>query len=350
MTRKLFLFMGLCVLSAVVFPLWVSHGQAKENGERSTVTIVDQSGRTVAVPARVERVAAFYHMAGKIVFALGQQHKLVSQSLLRNEGEAMARVDPTFAAKPLIMGGDTLNMETLMTLRPDVAFVYASLDKTDKTEIERMERAGVKVVAVKGETFEEGFEAVRLIAKILNCKDRGEAYIRECNRLFNLVAKQVLNVRQDKRPRVLFLGPKGAYDVAGGEMIQTIILRKAGAENVASDLKGRWPTVSPEQIIAWNPDVIFVGSGWGGFVAARLLDNPQLKAVRAVRDRKVFDFPSNIGWWDFPAPHCVLGVVWAAKTLYPDRFKDLSMQAIADDYYKKYLGYSFTSLGGKLAP
>ena len=133
-------------------------------------------------------------------------------------------------------------------------------------------------------------------------------------------------------------------------MIQTIILRKAGAENVASGLKGRWPVVSPEQIVAWNPDVIFVGSGWGGFVAARLLDNPQLKVVKAVRDRKVFDFPSNIGWWDFPAPHCVLGIVWVAKTLYPERFKDLSIQAVADDYYKKYLGYSFTSLGGKLTP
>ena len=347
--RYLF-FARLYVLIAVMFLLGANTGQAGENRGFSTVTVTDQSGRTVTVPAGIERVAAFYHMAGKIVYALGDQHKLISQSLLRNEGKAMARVDPTFAAKPLIMGGETLSMESLMALRPDVAFVYASLDKTDKAEIGRMEKAGVKVVAIKGETFEEGFEAVRLIGKILGRTNRAEAYIRECKRLLNLVAGRITNVRQDKRPRVLFLGPKGGYDVAGGEMIQTIILTKAGAENVAVNLKGRWPMVSPEKIVAWNPDVIFVGSGWGGFGAAQLLDNPQLRAVKAVRDRKVYDFPSNIGWWDFPAPHCVLGVVWAAKMLYPDRLKDISVQAVADDYYTKYLGYSFTSLGGKLTP
>jgi hypothetical protein len=27
------------------------------------------------------------------------------------------------------------------------------------------------------------------------------------------------------------------------------------------------------------------------------------------------DFPSNMGWWVFPAPHCVPGVVWAANEL-----------------------------------
>ena len=352
MTRKLFLLVWLLLPAVVTSSLGAIPAQASENRKNSTVTVVDQSGRTVTVPARVERVAAFYHMAGKIVFALHQQDKLVSQSLLRNEGKAMARIDPTFAAKPLLMAGETLNMETLMTLRPDVAFVYASLDKTDKTDIERLEKAGIKVVAIKGETFEEGFEAVRLIGKVLNCKDKAEAYIKECNRLLNLVARRITNVQPDKRPRVLFLGPKGAYDVAAGDMLQTTILRYAGAENIASGLKdkGKWPIISPEQIVAWNPDIIFVGSGLQSFGADQVLDNPQLKAVKAVRDRKVFDFPSNIGWWDFPAPHCVLGVVWAAKILYPDRFKDISVQKVADSYYTKYLGHSFTSLGGKLTP
>ena len=34
----------------------------------------------------------------------------------------------------------------------------------------------------------------------------------------------------------------------------------AGAENVASGLKGFWCDVSPEQVALWNPDVIFLGS------------------------------------------------------------------------------------------
>ncbi|HQP30862.1 MAG TPA: iron ABC transporter substrate-binding protein, partial [Deltaproteobacteria bacterium] len=70
--------------------------------------------------------------------------------------------------------------------------------------------------------------------------------------------------------------------------------------------------------------------------------------LKAIQKRRVHVFPSNVGWWDFPAPHCVLGVVWAAKTLYPERFQDVDMRAIADGFYAKYLGYSFTALGGRL--
>lgn len=347
MLRTPFLLAWLLLPAAVTSVLGAAPGQVKERQENPCVTVVDQLGRTVTVPINIQRVVTFHFMAGKIVFALGRQDKLVSQSLLRNEGKAMARIDPVFAAKPLFMSGQTTNIEVLMALRPDVAIVYASFDKA---EVEQMEKAGIKVVAVKGETFAEGYEAVRLIGKILGCEDRAEAYIKECNKLLNLVKGRITHVQRNRRPRVLFLGPKGAYDVATGDMLQSAILSAAGAENVASGLKGRWPTVSPEQIVAWNPDVVFLGSGWGGFGADKLLNNPQLKAVRAVRNRKVFDFPSNIGWWDFPAPHCALGVVWAAKTLYPDRFMDLSMQEVADNFYTRYLGYSFTSLGGKLTP
>ena len=47
-------------------------------------------------------------------------------------------------------------------------------------------------------------------------------------------------------------------------------------------------------------------------------------------------------------PHCILGLVWAAKTLYPERFHDVDMVKVADEFYRKYLGYSFKAMGGKL--
>ena len=44
----------------------------------------------------------------------------------------------------------------------------------------------------------------------------------------------------------------------------------------------------------------------------------------------------------------MLGVVWTAKTLYPDRFADVDVRAIADDFYAKYIGHTFTAMGGKI--
>jgi iron complex transport system substrate-binding protein len=146
----------------------------------------------------------------------------------------------------------------------------------------------------------------------------------------------------------MFAGPRSVYTVATGEMLTNDIIGIAGGRNVAAGLRGFWADVSPEQVAAWNPDVIFVGSTLDTYGVTQVLDNAQFRTVKAVRHGRVHIFPSNIGWWDFPAPHCVLGVVWTAKTLYPGRFADVDMTKVADEFYTKYMGHSFTAMGGRL--
>lgn len=297
------------------------------------------------VPAKIERIAALHHFGGKVVFALGQSDKLVDQALYHKENQAMAKINPIFASKPMALKGHNISYEEMIALKPDVAFVYASFDRA---EIELMERAGISVLAIRGETLEEGYEGVRLAGNVLRCAKRAEQYIADCKRLVEMVRKRVSDIPTDKRMAVMFAGPRSIYSVATGEMLTTEIINTAGGRNVAEKLKGFWADVSPEQIATWNPDVIFLGSSLETYAEDRALNNPQFRTVKAIRNKRVYSFPSNIGWWDFPAPHCVLGVVWTAKTLYPDRFQDVDVTRIADDFYSKYMGYSFTAMGGKL--
>ena len=186
------------------------------------------------------------------------------------------------------------------------------------------------------------------MAKILGCEDEGRAYVDDCRRLVTLVQDRLKDIPVDQRRRVLFSGPKSIYTVATGEMLQSQSLSLAGATNLAAGLKGFWADISPEQVATWDPDVIFIGSSLATYWLGDIYSNPQFMTVKAIRNHQVHVFPSTIGWWDYPAPHCVLGVVWAAKTLYPDRFEDIDMRAIADDFYAKYLGHTFTAMGGTL--
>jgi iron complex transport system substrate-binding protein len=311
------------------------------------ITVTDQIGRTVTVPRHMTRISALHHFGGKIVYALGQRERLVEQSLYGKEAKALAAVDPEFAAMPKTQDqtGHTINYESLIALRPQCAFVYASFSQS---EMNQLEDAGIKVIAVRGETIEESFEAIRLIAKALNCEKKGEEYIGDCQHLLSLVQDRIRNISAEKRLRVAFAGPKSVYTIATGEMLQNQMLERAGAINVGSSLKGFWSDVSPEQLAAWNPDVIFIGSSLATYGAQEVLSNSQFKAVKAVQKQKVYVFPSNIGWWDYPAPQCVLGVLWTAKILYPEMFTDVDVLKIADEHYAKYVGHTFTSMGGKL--
>lgn len=337
-------FLGwLACLGFVLPAAGCDFGRREVAGE--TLTVVDQLGRRVTVPKNIERIAALHHFGGKVVFALGAQDLLVDQALYHHENTAMARINPVFAAKPKLIDGHNLNNEEMVALRPDIAIAYASFDPS---EMERLEHAGIPVISIRGETLEESYAGVRLVAKVLGREQRGEEYIAACRKLCRLVTERTAAIPRDERVKVLFSGPKNIFSVATGDMLQDTLLTMAGGFNVASSLKGFWATVSPEQVASWNPDVIFLGSSLDTYGAGALFDNGMLETVNAVKHRRVYVFPSNIGWWDYPAPHCVLGLVWAAKMLYPERFVDIDMQALADDFYQKYLGYSFTAMGGRL--
>jgi iron complex transport system substrate-binding protein len=335
------LLVALLVQSAI----WC--GCVNRPGATDTITVTDQLGRTVQVPRHVKRVTALHHFGGQIVFALKQQDKLVDQVLYGLEANALSSVDPHFAALPhtLAQESHTLNIESLVALGPEVAFAYSSFDTTDMT---RLESAGIKVVAVRGETMEESFEAVRLMAKVLDCEEQGRTYLDEVQRLLNLVQGRLKDLAPEHRRRVVFTGPKSIYTVATGQMLQSQTLTLAGGTNLASELTGFWADVSPEQMATWDPEVILVGDALTVYGVEDIIKSPQHQTVKAVKNHEVYAVPSNIGWWDYPAPHCVLGVIWTAKTLYPDRFKDVDVLAIADDFYLKYVGHTFTAMGGRL--
>lgn len=344
-TRWVFLLVAVLIASLILPGCGQKSDPAGSTTPADTITITDQMGRTVEVPTQPEKISALNHFGGKIVFALGQQDKAVDQVLYGMEGEAMAKVDPEFAARPLFSQGKGFNVEGLAARKPQVAFVYTSFEKD---QMQQLENAGIKVVAIQGETLEESYEAVRLMARVLGCGEQGEAYIKDCQRLCTMVSERVSKVPQEQHPRVMFCGPKDIFTVASGEMLQNTMIEMAGGKNVATNVKGFWASVSPEQVVAWQPDVIILGSSLDMYSVEDVLENPSLKSVKAVENQQVYTFPSNIGWWDYPAPHCVLGIVYLAKTLYPEEFKDVDVTAVADDFYQKYLGYSFTDMGGKL--
>lgn len=309
------------------------------------IPVTDQLGRVVMVPEHIERIAALHHFGGKIIHALGQQDKMVCQGILGREALALEKVDPAFAAIPRQLRSSTINVEGLISLRPQVIFIYAS---RDDSAIELFENAGISVFAITGETLEESFQAVKILGKVLNCEDAATRYLTECQGLLDMVHDRLADLPPKERLKVMFSGPKSVYSVATGHMLQDQMLGHAAADNVAAALPGYWATVSPEQISQWNPDVIFLGSSLDLYEKDKIFNSPHFKTVKAIRNKRVYSFPSNIGWWDFPAPNCVLGIVWSAKTLYPDRFRDIDMTALADEYYTRYVGHSFTSMGGKL--
>src|SRR5262249_59816412 len=133
---------------------------------------------------------------------------------------------------------------------------------------------------------------------------------------------RVAAVRRDRRPSVYYArGPKGLETAAPGS-INSESLDRLGARNVVEGSGRGLTTVSLEQVLAWNPEVILTLDPTFHAGVAR---DPSWRSVRAVKNGRVhLVTPAPFPWVDFPpSVNRAIGLRWLGHVLYPDAFPDL---------------------------
>jgi iron complex transport system substrate-binding protein len=135
------------------------------------------------------------------------------------------------------------------------------------------------------------------------------------------VDERVARVPPARRPRVYYArGPRGLESGLKGS-INVESLERLGARNVAAAAGERAgvASVSLEQVLAWDPEVIVT---LDPAAAQAITTDPAWGAIQAVRGGRVHVAPSlPFGWIDFPpSVNRLIGLVWLGSVLYPDLF------------------------------
>lgn len=88
---------------------------------------------------------------------------------------------------------------------------------------------------------------------------------------------------------------------------------------------GSHVSISLEQLLAWDPDVIIVNSEpksnlSGGSAADAILNDPDFASLKAVQDGKVYGTPNApFSWVDRPpGPNRIVGIRWLSGLIYPE--------------------------------
>ena len=119
----------------------------------------------------------------------------------------------------------------------------------------------------------------------------------------------------------------------------------AGGNNAAHEVSGTHVTITPEQLLKWNPDVLIIQTPGGDLglaansgqsVIDALSKLPGWSDLKAVRSNRIYIDPQGMYPWDRFGPEEALQIQWTAKTLHPDRFKDIDMRAEARNFYKMF--------------
>ncbi len=308
--------------------------------------VKDMVGREVIVHEKAERIITTFKPAALCVLSLGLSDRLVGIDSHSKHDKLQLRVCPGIAVLPGVGRKSTgLNLETIIHLKPDLVVLYAQKDGIKIAD--RLMAHDIPSVVIVPESFDGLRQALGLIAEAAGEPERAEKVLEVCDRLLGIVRERTRDIPEDERKVVYYASSKGAFSTATGSLLQDEIISRAGGRNAGHALSGYFREISPEQLIKWNPDLI-VSSINGRAQVKRALSRPEFKQVKAVANRAVYLFPSNLAPWDFPSPLSTLGVLWLGKRLYPDRFEDLDMISEIDRFHKVLFKKSFTALEGAL--
>lgn len=330
MKRKWGVWLALCISACV---LWTAAGQG-------VVEIADQTGTTVAVPQPVERLISVYGIGTYLVYALGAGDRLVEAWYVGIKGvdqawDSLFRLEPRLGE---ILGFGDPNVEDMIRRGAQLVLVDGS---RHGAFAQQMTELGVPVIQYLVETPDQLKSAMMLTAQVLGeeAQRRAMRFVFDYLRVSDTVKHDLEMLPDDERARVLFVGTD-PLKVASGDMYQTGLIEAAGGVSASAGLKGYWNAVNLEQVLLWNPDVIIIPP-YGAVQPADLLLNPDWQTIRAVRDGRVYRMPRVFGPMDTPLPESLLGIVWLADVLHPDRIT-LDLAGEVRSFYEFYYDYVLT--------
>ncbi len=300
-----------------------------------SISIRDNLDRQVTVQVPVNRAVIF--QLYEIIPALGIWDRVVGIGRHAYRNDLIIASKPDVAkAIPSPGTGTDINIEALFALKPELVITW--IYRPDSVRF--LEDRGIKVLGVSPENLSEFYEAVRLLGRVFKKEEKAEACLTEMDRLFSFVKQRVSRVQPGAGRKVLWLLGKPTT-VACELAVSNDLITRMGGINPAARIQRASLDISMEQIVAWNPDVIFIW-GYAGYTAESLFDNSQWRSVAAVKQRKVYKAPL----WSIWSPRIAPIVLWMAMKTYPERFTDVDGDKMLDEFYRKVFGIPHEKVNG----
>ena len=312
----------------------------KDNGD-GTKVIKDVDGQEVTVPVTPERVANLWHANNQVILTLGGAPKLSATTHYVTTIPWFRQVYPDITKVPApIAANNDLNMEALLATKPDVVLV------SSEKQAEAVRQAGLTAVRVGFSDMNGLMQTVNLTAEVLGTQgayERAQKYNAYMQKNLKLIEERLKDLPDSERPKVLHIaGGSDVTKVDGSDSIIGEWMKAAGAKN-SIDGVANYKNISLEQIIASAPDAIIVGNSDAQKGIDTIRSDAAWKDVPAVKNNKVIRNPYGTFNWDRYSTEEALQVLWAAKTLHPQKFTDVDMVKETQEFYSTFFGYSLSA-------
>lgn len=269
----------------------------------ATREVVDESGRKVTIPVKIDRIVSLAPNLTEIVYAVGAGDSLVGNT---------EYCDYPAEAKKVTKIGDTMHpsIERIIALKPQIVLVSTA----SQLEVfaKQLDQQGIAVYVTNPGTLDEVFRSIETLGEMFGHRDWAVTVARDLRTRAAAVEVAVQSVK----PVKLFYQVSGEplYTI-GRDAYLTDLVRRAGGVSVTADVPTAFPRFSDEAALAARPEAIILPSG-GSMGNANLTVSAALKNSPAVLNKRVYQI--NDDHLSRPGPRLIDGLEEMARVLHPE--------------------------------
>ncbi|MDD4588283.1 MAG: ABC transporter substrate-binding protein [Heliobacteriaceae bacterium] len=345
---------GLCLVIAL-FAVIAGCGTPKSpvaTEAPKTRTVVDHAGRTVTVPAEINKVFSTSPVGMILMYTLAPEKLVAWNFEIAPENKKF--ILPQYHNLPDLGGwyaNKSCNTEELLKINPDVIISIGVLNESSVSQADQIQQqVGLPVVVVNGELAKMD-QAYVLMGDLVGAKERAGELAAYCRKTVDAVAEKAKQIPENKRVRVYYAEGVQGLDTDPKGSQHTEVLDLVGGINIADvPMKGGMgmAAVSLEQVLSWDPDVIITATMGGlggkeGMIYKTVTTDPKWSTLQAVKNDRVYDIPDKpFNWFDRPpSVNRIIGVKWLANVLYPDVFP-CDIKAEMKDFFTKFYHHNLS--------
>ena len=310
----------------------------------NTRTITDGAGRQVQLPEKVQSIVCVGVGALRYSCYMGAADLVVGVEDYETKTDFMRLYNyvnfDQFKDLPVIGTNGQPYAEEIISLAPDVIVMskYASVDADDLQA-----KTGTPVVVIPGSDTtldDDAYETIRILGQLYGKEDRAKELTDYLKGIQKDLDERTKDIPADEKPTVYvggvsFKGHHGFEGTEAGYGPFALI----GAKNLA-DTTGQSGAfnIDLEQVLSWDPDIIFVDFNGMDFINEDYARNPEYyNALAAVQAEKVY---SQISFRSFASnlETALADAYYAACVMYPEAFQDVDPIAKAGEIFEMLLG------------
>ena len=220
----------------------------------------------------------------EILFKIGGEKSIVAIAKT-----SRSKIHPSDKVDKLVSIGNVsnLNLEKVVEYKPDLIMVSSMMLRN----VEAIKKMGYKVIVSNASNLNGILDVISVTGIISGKKDEAEKLRKECSLKLEKIEKENSKKTSKLKGAILFsTSPMSAFSE---NSIPGDVLKHLGVINIAANVSGQRPILSPEYILKENPDFL---------AGAMSLDDPQqiieasnvIPKIKAGKNKNIFILDSSV--------------------------------------------------------